>query len=114
MLILIGQQSRDRKSIKPVNILWQTETGHSPLPSDSAKVKITNLRTPQMTQPVFDPNGVSVHFTLCCRKCTHFAWPIYTYIEAFGSKTLLGLVVQLYSHNIIQSVYYTCTAFCCY
>ena len=73
--------------------------------------KITNLRTPQMTQPYFDPNGVSVHFTLCCHKCTHFAWPLYTYAEPFGSKTVLGLVVQLYSHNIIQSVYYTCTAF---
>ena len=31
--------------------------------------------------------------------------------DACGSHTLLGLVVQLYSPNVIQSVY-TCTAFC--
>jgi hypothetical protein len=53
-----------------------------------------------MTQPGVDPNGVSLHFTLCCHKCTHFALPIYTYVEAFGSKTVLGVVVQSYYYPV--------------
>ena len=71
------------------------------------------LRRPQRPQPVFDPNRVCVHFTFCCHQCTHFDWPIHTYVEACGSNTLLRSVVQPYSHNVIKSVY-TCMAFCCY
>jgi hypothetical protein len=71
------------------------------------------LRTPQRPQPVFNPNRVCVHFTFCCHKAKQFACPIHTYVEACGSNTLLGSVVQLYSHNVIQSVY-SCMAFFCY
>ena len=69
------------------------------------------LRTPQRPQPVFDPNG-SV-YTFCCHKCTHFAWPIYTYLETCRSNTLLGPVVRRYCCTVIQSLY-ACTTLCCY
>jgi hypothetical protein len=71
------------------------------------------LRIQQRPQPIVDPNWVFVHFTFCCHECTHLDWTIYTYVEAFGSSTLLGSVVLLYSHNVIQTVY-TCKTFCCY
>ena len=35
------------------------------------------------------------------------------HVETCGTRILLGLVVQLYSHTVIQSLY-TCTTFCCY
>ena len=47
------------------------------------------FRTPQRPHPIFDPNRVCVHFTFCCNECTHYAWPIHTYVEACGSNTLL-------------------------
>ena len=60
------------------------------------------LWTLHRPQPVFDPNRVvCVNFTFCCHKGTHFVWPIHTYVQAYGSNTLLGSVVQLYSHNVI-------------
>ena len=71
------------------------------------------LRTPQRPQPVFDHNRVFVHFILCSHECTHFAWPIHTFVEACGSQTLLGLVVRRYSCTVIHSVY-ICTIFVCY
>ena len=60
------------------------------------------LRTPQRPQPVFHPNSVCVDFAFGCRECTHFAWAIHTYIEACGSNTLLGSLVQLYSCTVIM------------
>jgi hypothetical protein len=78
-------------------------------------IKIPNLRTPQRPQPVFDPKWVCVHFIFCHTSVHTLLGPFIrnTYIEACGSNGLLGSVVQLYSCNVIQSVY-TRTAFCCY
>ena len=52
------------------------------------------LRTPQRTQPAFNPNRVFVQLTFCCQECTHFVWP--------------SLLVQLFSHNVIRSVAFYC------
>ena len=96
------------------NFICGHREGHSMYISiNDMKNPKLHLRTPQRPHPVFNPNRVSVHFTFCCHECTHFAWLIHTYVEACESNTLLWSVVQLYSHNVIQSVY-TCTAFCCY
>ena len=38
---------------------------------------------------------------------THFAWPSFTYVETCGIHTLLGSVVRLYIHIVIQTLY-TC------
>ena len=83
------------------------------IPVPSQNNRKLPLRTLQKPQLVFKDNRVCVHFTFCYHECTHFAWASRTYVEACGSHTLLGSVVQLYSHNVIQSVY-TCAAFCCY
>ena len=32
---------------------------------------------------VFDPNRVCVHFTFYCVECTHFAWSVHTYVDAW-------------------------------
>ena len=63
------------------------------------------MRTPQRPQPVFDPNRVCLDFTFCCHKCTHFAWPIYTYVEACGSNTLLGPAVQSKCYPVCVHLY---------
>jgi hypothetical protein len=76
--------------------------------SGDMSILVTNtkfpLRTPQRPQPSFDPNRVCIQFTFWWHKCTHFALPIHTYVEACVSNTLLGSVVHLCSHNVIQSV----------
>ena len=71
------------------------------------------LRTPQRPQPVGYPKQGLCTLYFCFHECTHFAWTIHTYVESSGSRTLLGSVVQRYSHNVILFVY-TCMIFCCY
>jgi hypothetical protein len=95
------------------------------------------LRTPQRPQPVFDPNMICVHFTYSGPECTHFAWPIHTYVVTSAHTllgpgcckswnylvpthtlcvhTVLGPVVLLYIYTLVQSLFYLglCTQLHC-
>ena len=74
------------------------------------------LRTPQRPQPAFNPIGVFVHFTFCCHKCTHFAWPNFL-LQLFSHNVIRhkcthfawpSFLVQLFSHNVIRSLAIYC------